>query len=224
MPGTSILIVDDREVVRQGLGAILNDAGDLHLAGYAGSGAEALKVAHQVRPDVVVVDLGLPDMNGLQLIRELTRQYPATEVVALSIYADEAYVGEALRAGAKAYVVKDTAAEELIKGVRAVRRGERYLSSTLDQTQLDRFQQAEPTPQGSFSLLTAREKQVLTHIADGLNSKEIGERIGIGRRTVDGHRSRITRKLRLNTPADLVTYAVRIKLLTRGPVLVHWAR
>ena len=215
MPDTSILIVDDHEVVRQGLRAILNDVDDLHLAGYAGSGTEALKVARQIKPDVAVVDLGLPDMNGLQLIRELNHRCPATDVVVLSIHADEAYVGEALRAGAKAYVVKDAPAEELIKGVRAVRRGDRYLSSTLDQTQLDRYQQGEPTPQRSFSLLTPREKQVLGHIADGLKSRHISERLEIRKRTVDAHRSHITRKLGLKTAADLTAYAVRNKLLTQ---------
>ncbi len=219
MPDTSILIVDDHELIREGLGAILNGVDDLHLAGYAGSGAEALKVTRQVRPDVAVVDLGLPDMNGLQLIRELSRRYPATEVVVLSIYADEAYVGEAFLAGAKGYVVKDAPAEELIKGVRAVRRGERYLSSTLDQTQLDNYQQGKPAPRGSLSLLTAREMQVLAHIADGLNSQQISERLEIRRRTVDTHRASIKRKLRLRTTADLITYAVRIKLLTQGPRL-----
>ena len=217
MPDTSILIIDDHELIREGLGAILNDVDDLHVAGFAGSGEEALKVVRQVTPDVAVVDLGLPDMNGLQLIRELIRRYPATDIVVLSVHTDESYVSQALLAGAKGYVVKTAAAEELIKGVRAVRRGERYLSSTLDQTQLDRYRQGESAPPGSFSSLTGREKQILAHIADGLDSKEISERMEIGKRTVDTHRSQITRKLRLKTAAELIAYAVRNKLLTQGP-------
>lgn len=215
MTDTSILIVDDHELVRRGLRSMLRDVEDLNIVGRAGTGKEALKKARELRPNVAIVDLGLPDMTGLQLIRELNRSYDATGVVVLSIHADEAYVGEALRAGAMGYVVKDAPSAELIRAVRSVAKGMRFLSSSLDQSQLDRYQPGEPNPERSFALLTPREKEILLCIAEGLKSAQVGERLAIAKRTVDSHRSNITEKLDIKTAADLTRYAVHNKLLTQ---------
>lgn len=217
METTSILVVDDHEVVRQGLSAIFAEVSDLSLVGYAASGAEALKIARRVRPDVAVVDLALPDMSGLELIRELNDLYPKMDVVVFTIHADDAYVDEAFGAGARGYIVKDAPSSELIEGLRTVRRGDRYLSSTLDRSPLHDGEDGEAVPHSSFSLLTPREKQVLALIADGLKSTQISERLGIGKRTVDAHRSHITQKLGLKTVGTQTAYAIRHDLLTDLP-------
>ena len=157
-----------------------------------------MKVARRVNPDVAVVDLGLPDMNGLQLIRDLNNQCRPIEIVVLSTHADQAYVTEAFRAGAKGYVGKDAPSSELIEGIREVGQGNRYLSSTLNQSQHRNCKPGETVRTDKFASLTAREKEVLAQIADGLKSQQIGDRMKVGKRTVDSHRSHIAQKLELS--------------------------
>ena len=213
----SVLLVDDHEVVRQGLRALLEGEPDLTLAGEAATGEQAVTALRTLRPDVVVLDLALPGMSGLEVTKQVASHYQETGVLILSIHADEAYVTEAFRSGARGYVLKEAPASELMNGVRAVGHGRHFISSALGTHALDSFlnAQEEEPPATAFSLLTRRELDVLRLVAEGMTSREIGLSLTIGTRTVETHRAHIMRKLSLRTHGDLVAFAVRHNLLTQ---------
>lgn len=212
---TSVLIVDDHEVVRQGLRAVIEDAEGFVVAGEAGDAAEALKRAAAVDPDLAVVDLSLPGMSGLQLMREMNDLFPRTRCLVLSMHADEAYLIEAVRIGAKGYIVKGAPSAEIVQGLKAVSQGRTFFSAALPAEAIAAAT-GQPRPaKNAFASLSAREVEVLGHIADGLTSKQIGERMGIGARTVESHRLHILRKLGLKSSSDLVAYALDHRLLAQ---------
>ena len=215
---TSVLLVDDHEVVRQGLRALLDGAPDLTVAGEAVSAERALQAVRKLHPDVAVVDLALPGMSGLELTKVLTNRHPRTKVLILSMHADEAYVLEAMRSGAAGYVIKEAPASEFVDGVRAVSSGKQYLSSGLPRRAIESALEDSKEQRSVFSLLTKREMQVLGLVAEGITSREIAARLNIGTRTVETHRAHIMRKLGLRSHGDLTSFAVRHNLLTRPPV------
>jgi DNA-binding NarL/FixJ family response regulator len=208
---TSVLLVDDHEVVRQGLRALLEAQDSFSLAGEAGDGREALRLMETLHPDVVVLDLAMPGMSGLEVLDEIRRRGLHQQVLVLSMYGDGAYVHESMRRGAGGYVLKDAPAAELVAGVRAVAAGKRFLSSTLtDRGSVDNESSEAVDP---YEMLTGREKDVLVLLARGLTTKEIAERLEIGPRTVETHRAHLIRKLGLRAPGDLVRHAMRYNLL-----------
>ena len=209
----SVLLVDDHELVRQGLRALLEGEPDLTLSGEAATADEALVAVRSLKPNVAVVDLALPGMNGLELTRQMTARHPDTKVLVLSMHADEAYVSEALRSGAMGYILKEAPSAEFVQGVRAVSGGEQYLSDSLSRRALASAA-VEPS-RNPFWLLTKRELQVLGLVAEGITSREIADRLEIGTRTIETHRSHIMRKLKLRSHSDLISFAVRHNLLTQ---------
>lgn len=194
-----LMLVDDHPLVRDGLRARLEAAGGLVVVAEAGDAAQALVLAAQHQPDLVLMDVGMRGANGLQATRQLLAQQPC-KVLVLSMYDNAEYVREAERAGALGYVLKDSPAEDIVAAIRTVAAGGRYFSGAV----LDKLQTRaiEPTQ------LTPRENEVLTLISQGLSSKDIGERLGMGVRTVETHRTNLRRKLKLLSPAALVRYAV----------------
>ena len=206
-----LLLVDDHAVVRSGLRMLLENEADARIVGEAGTAAEALEVLESARPDVVLMDIGLPDMSGIEAAREIKRRQPQVAVVALTIHEDEEYFFKMLEAGASGYVPKRAAPEELLTAIQAAAAGEVYLYPSLAKLLVGDYLSQDASGRGARALdgLTGREQEVLTQLAEGASNAEIGERLGISPKTVARHRENLMRKLNLHSRAELVKYAIR---------------
>jgi two-component system response regulator NreC len=196
-----VLLVDDHTVVRRGLRKILESTNDIEVAGELGSGFEAITASAELHPDVVLMDVSLPDLNGIEATRRITAATPGTHVLILSIHADEQYVMASMAAGAKGYLVKDVDDQDLVAAVLAVCDGGTYLGGILGGTSGDGHR--------SPAVLSARERQVLAMISSGHTNRQVAETLGISINTVESHRKHIIDKLDLHSTADLVHYAIR---------------
>jgi two-component system response regulator NreC len=212
-----LLLVDDHDVVRSGIRALLNAEEDMEVVGEAADGEQAVRAVQELQPDVALMDITMPGVNGMEATRQVLECCEATAVLALTIHEGREYFFEMLNAGASGYVPKSAAPEELLTAIRAVARGEVYLHSSvaalLLQDHLRRSRTGGPDEPSSMSSLTDREREVLTLVAEGLLNKEIGEQLGISPRTVARHRENIMRKLGLHSRTELVKYAIRIGLI-----------
>ena len=210
-----LLLADDHAVVRSGLRLLLEAQPDMAIIGEAENGADAIRRAAELAPDVVLMDIEMPGMNGIEATRRIKAQAPATAVLALTMYEDDQYFFEMLRAGAAGYVPKRAAPDELVSAIRAVSRGEVFLypslAGRLVQDYLQRRSVEEQAPPADE--LTPREQEVLTLIAQGLSNNEISDQLVISAKTVDRHRENIMRKLNLHNRVDLVKYALRKGLI-----------
>jgi two-component system, NarL family, response regulator NreC len=206
-----LVLVDDHVVVRTGLRMLLEGVEDMQIAGEASTAQEAMQVVEQVRPEVVLMDIGLPDLSGIEAARQIKARFPDTAVVALTIHEDEEYFFKMLEAGASGYVPKRAAPEELLTAVRAAAAGEVYLYPSLAKLLVRGFLSQEPAGREESSLdgLTQREQEVLVHLADGASNDEIGSTLNISPKTVGRHRENIMRKLNLHSRSELVKYAIR---------------
>jgi two-component system response regulator NreC len=206
-----LLLVDDHAVVRSGLRMLLEPEADFEIVGEAASGQEALKAVEETRPDIVLMDIGLPDMSGIEASAEIKRRQPSIAVVALTIHEDEEYFFKMLAAGASGYVPKRAAPEELLTALRAAAIGEVYLYPSLAKLLVTDFlaQEAAARPTPALDGLTEREREVLAHLADGASNGEIAETLSISPKTVARHRENIMRKLGLHSRTELVKYAIR---------------
>ena len=211
----TVLLVDDHGIVREGCRAILAQRSDIVVVGEAATGHEALQKVEALRPQVVVMDLNLPGLNGVEVTRRITSSYPRIQVVVLSVYAEETYVHQALEAGASAYVVKRGAARELIEAIEAVAANHMYLSPLISRPVVRAYMQhaARQAPADEIPL-TSREREVLQLLTEGLSSKEIAQRLHTSARTIDVHRQHIMEKLDLHSLPELVKYAIRKRLIT----------
>ncbi len=208
---TRLLLVDDHAVVRMGLRMLLENEADFELVGEADSGSKAINLTGSLKPDVVLMDIGLPDMSGIDAAREIKRLWPDTAVVALTIHEDEEYFFKMLEVGASGYVPKRAAPEELITAIRTAASGEVYLYPSLAKL-LVRDYLSQPQPERSgpgLDDLTPREQEVLTHLAEGESNSEIGDVLAISPKTVARHRENIMNKLNLHSRSELVKYAIR---------------
>ena len=205
-----ILLADDHAVVRQGFRMILSAHSDLEIVGEAGNGREAVELAATLRPDVVVMDVAMPELNGIEATRRLTAENPHIRVVALSMHKDSVYVREILRAGARGYLLKDSVADDLVAAVRAVAGGEGYLSPAISNAVLDDYRKHVTNP---IDLLSSRELEVLQMLADGKTNKEIAVTLNLSVYTVEAHRGRIMEKLNVHSINELVRFAVRNGLI-----------
>lgn len=207
----TVLLADDHIVVRQGLRSLIDSQEDFQVVGEASNGQEALEMIRQLKPQVSVLDLMMPGLNGLEVTRQVWRM---TQVLILSMHANEAYVIEALRKGASGYVLKDATATELIQAIRVVVSGQRYLGSPFSDRAIAAY--IERVKTGSldpYDTLTTREREILQLVAEGHNSQVIAERLSISPRTVEAHRASLNRKLDLHSHADLIRLAVKKGLL-----------
>ena len=205
-----ILLADDHAVVRQGFKMILAAQPDMEIVGEAGNGREALDLAGQLQPDVIVMDVAMPELNGIEATRRVADVSPRSRVLALSMHKDSVYVREILRAGARGYLLKDSIASDLLAAVRAVARGEGYLSPGVSDAVLNDYRKHVTDP---IDLLTSREREVLQMIAEGKTNKEIATVLNLSVYTVDAHRGRIMEKLNVHSVTDLVRFAVRCGLV-----------
>ena len=213
-----ILLADDHNVLRKGLRRILEEQQDLEVVGEASDGREAVNLAHSLRPDIVVMDIAMPLMNGLEATRQILLRHSDLNVLILSMYSDENYVVQVLRAGARGYLLKDTAEEDLITAVRTVANGQPFFSPKIAKLLLgDGMQRLrQEGVSDSYDLLTAREREVLQLIAEGKSNKESAAALFVSPTTIETHRARIMDKLDLHSTADIVLYAVR-----KGIVQLH---
>jgi len=210
MKRTRILLVDDHAVVRQGFKMILDAQSDMEIVGEAANGREAVELAAQLRPDIVVMDVAMPELNGIEATRRVIAAGPHIRVIALSMHKDSVYVREILRAGARGYLLKDSGADDLVKAIRAVAGGESYLSPAVSNAVLDDYRKHVTNP---IDLLTSREREVLQMLAEGKTNKEIAVVLNLSVYTVDAHRGRIMEKLNLHSINELVRFALRNGLI-----------
>ncbi len=213
MPLT-IMLADDHHVVRQGLQALLRAEQDFHLVGETANGLEVLRLVEKLRPHVLVLDLMMPGLGGLEITRRVAQRVPETRVVILSMHANEAYVVEAFRAGAIGYVLKGSTAVQLVRAIREAAAGRRFLSPPLSEDKLeDYLQTVESGPFDSYETLTSREREVLQLAAEGNSNAEIGHKLHISTRTVESHRASLMRKLDIHTQSELIRFALRKGIL-----------
>jgi two-component system, NarL family, response regulator NreC len=205
-----ILLADDHAVVRQGFKMILNAQADMEIVGEAGNGREAVDLVERLKPDVVVMDVAMPELNGIEATRRVSDVSPHTRIIALSMHKDSVYVREVLRAGARGYLLKDSGAGDLVSAVRAVARGDGYLSPAVSNAVLDDYRRHVTNP---IDLLSSREREVLQMLAEGKTNKEIAAILNLSVYTVDAHRGRIMEKLNLHSINELVRFAVRNGLI-----------
>ncbi len=212
----TILLADDHPVVRLGLRSLLEEEPEFEIVGEAGEGLEVVRLTERVHPDVLVLDLMMPGLNGLEITRQVRRSVPRTRVLILSIHGDEAHVTEALRNGAAGYVLKESPPQELRRAVREVYAGRRYLSPPLSDRAIEAYaKKTAATPPDPYETLSTREREVLQLAAEGRSNTDIAARLFISVRTVETHRSKLMHKLGLRTQTDLVRYALRRGILPR---------
>jgi len=217
MSRTTIVLADDHVVVRQGLRALLEAEPDFAIVGEAADGLEVPDLVERLKADVLVLDLMLPGLNGLEVTRQVHQQSPQIRIVILSMYANEAYVLEALRNGAAAYVLKEASAADLVRAIREVMAGRRYLSPPLSESAIELYvQKAKAAPRDAYEALTTREREVLQLAAEGQSNPEIADRLGISVRTVETHRANLMTKLALHNQTELVRYALKRGILPPG--------
>lgn len=212
---TTIVLAEDHRIVREGLKALLAGEKDIRLLGEAGDGLEAVALVERCKPNVLVLDLMIPRMHGLEVIRRVHAEFSATRVLVLSMHSDEPYVVEALHSGALGYVLKDCVGATLIEAIRSVAAGKRFLSPVLADRAIQAFC-GNPREAGvdPHETLTERERLVLQLAAEGLSNPDIGKKLFISPRTVESHRANLMRKLSLRSQTDLVRYAIRKKIIT----------
>jgi DNA-binding NarL/FixJ family response regulator len=206
-----ILLGDDHTLLRQGLRKILQERPDWDVIAEAGDGREAVRQALAVQPDVAILDIGMPLMNGIEATRQIVRRRPDTHVLILSMHANEAYIIQALKAGAKGYLLKDSADTELIRGVAAVASGKSFFSPAVAKVMLDDYVRylAEKGIADRFDSLSEREREIFQLVAEGRSTKEIAELLSVSPATIETHRAHVLQKLDVHNTAELVLYAVR---------------
>jgi DNA-binding NarL/FixJ family response regulator len=210
-----ILLADDHTIVRDGLRALLERQADMSVVAEAADGRECVQLAEQHSPDVVIMDVAMPEMNGIEAARRILSANPKTSVLILSMHRDESYVLRALRAGARGYLLKDSPRDDVLSAIRTVAAGRSYLSRQVSQIlQEDYVRQLESRGlEDSYDLLTDREREILQLLAEGKANKEVANLLNISPTTVETHRAHILQKLSLHSTADLILYAVRKRII-----------
>jgi two-component system response regulator NreC len=213
MTRTRVLVADDHTIVRQGLVGILEASEEVEVVGEAADGHEAVEKALEVRPDVVVLDISMPRLNGLEAARRIRESLPSARVLVLTMHDDEEYVLKMVRAGASGYLLKDGAASELLAGIRALKAGKAYFGPHASRALAAAYQSDQPLPEDPYGRLTDREREIFQLVVEGKTNAQIAEVLFISPKTVDNHRTRLMEKLGVHSTADLIRYAAKHKLL-----------
>jgi DNA-binding NarL/FixJ family response regulator len=206
-----VVIVDDHEVVREGLSRLIDAEGDLKVAGVVGGGHEGVRLCRELKPDVVVLDYGLPDLDGLEVTRQIVDLQLGTRVLVLTMHASEEYATRVIQAGAKGFVVKVASASELLSAIRKVAGGGVYVSPEILEKMVVRM--GQPVNEIPESILSNRELQVLVHLATGSTSREVAQALNLSPSTVDTYRARVLEKLNLRNNSDMTRFAIRRGLI-----------
>jgi DNA-binding NarL/FixJ family response regulator len=208
-----VLVADDHTILREGLVALLNSSGDCQVVAQAADGIATVEFALQTRPDVVVLDISMPKLNGIEVVRRLTRELDSARVLVLTMHAEEEYVLHVVRAGAAGFLLKDSATNELLSAVRALAGGRGYFGSHASKVLAQQVQQPNTPIEDPYRDLTPREREVFHLIAEGMTTKEIARQLGTSAKTAENHRFRVLDKLGARNTAELIRYAVKHGLL-----------
>ncbi|MBN1849785.1 MAG: response regulator transcription factor [Deltaproteobacteria bacterium] len=215
MEKIKVLIADDHTIVRKGLCSLLSSENDIVIIGEAMDGREVIRKVGELSPDVIVLDINMPLLNGIEVTRNIKKIYPSIGIIILTMYSDEEYVHEALLAGASGFLIKNTIPQDLCSAIRAVSRGESFLSPSISRTVIKRYTKLGSSDQGELEEkdLTSREREVLQLIAEGHSNQEISELLFISPKTVEVHKQNIQKKLNISGTARLTQYAIRKGLI-----------
>ena len=206
---TRILLVDDHKILRDGLRMLITRHEGLEICGEAGNGRAALKMVDELKPDLVVMDLTMPDLNGIEATRQMVQRHSGIKVMILTMNSDRHFVSEALTAGASAYLLKDYAFDELVRGIECVAKGQVYLSPAIAGVVVDEFRRRSQGEATAKQELSSREKEVLQLLSEGSTTKGIAAELGVSPKTVESHRKQVMKKLGLHSIAELTKYAIR---------------
>ena len=211
-----VLVVDDHTIVRDGICALLALAPDIEVVGEAGNGREALDKVRQLAPDVVLMDIAMPVMDGLEATRRVRKEFPGTKVLVLTQYTEKEYIFPIIEAGAQGFLSKTAASSELTSGIRAVHGGESFLSPVVAKAFVEDYQRGTPGREKGdpYRQLTGREREVLKLVAEGYTTKEIADLLVVSTKTVEGHKTNLMAKLDIHNKTDLVKYAIRKGIIT----------
>lgn len=211
MAKAKVLLVEDHVIVRQGIKALFSDEPDLEIVGEADDGRAALQSVSELEPDVILMDISMPGLNGIEATRQIRQNHPEVKVVVLSMHSNEEYVFQVLRAGASGYVLKQSDSSEVLTAIRAALAGGSFLSPPISRTVIDDYVRRAEARGGDedLELLTSREREVLQLLAEGLSNREIAEQLNISIKTVETHRSNMMGKLGVSSKTELVKYALR---------------
>ena len=209
-----ILVVDDHTIVREGVCSLLARLNDIEVVGQAADGRQAITQVAELRPDVVLMDISMPEMNGLDATREIHKSFPDTRILVLTQHENKEYVFPILQAGAVGYILKRARASELANAIRTVHLEGAYLPAEVAHTVLNEIVNTNKTHASEASLLTEREKEVMRLVAEGLSSREIAERLHLGAKTVETHRANIMEKVGVHNTVDLIKYAIRVGIVS----------
>jgi DNA-binding NarL/FixJ family response regulator len=213
----SVLVVDDHPLVREGLKVIIGRSSKFEVVGEAGEAAEGFRMAEELKPDLVLLDISLPDESGIELTRRIKRTLPETRVLIVSMHSKIDYITEAFKAGATGYMVKESAAERLLTALESVAAGEHYLDSPVSHSVIEKLikspEKDTEITNGAYGSLTPREQEIMSMLAKDLSVKEIADRLFISPKTVENHRSNIMKKLGLHSAIELARYAAKLGLI-----------
>jgi DNA-binding NarL/FixJ family response regulator len=210
---TTIVVADDHKIVREGLVKLLEGRTDFSVIGEAADGEEAVKMVLEKKPDIVIMDIWMPRLSGIDATRRIAKRGSQTKVLVLSMHESRTYVEEVLRAGASGYIVKNSASSDLLQAIDAVQGGASYLSPAITQQVVDAIARPGDSSPSGVAMLTDREREVLQLIAEGLSSKEIAGMLGVSLKTIDSHRSNLMQKLDIHKVSGLVRFAIRAGLV-----------
>jgi len=214
METVRVILAEDHTLVRAGLCALVRGLEGVEVVAEAGDGHQALEMVGSHWPDLVLMDVAMPGLNGLEATVRIAKEYPHVKVIILSMHANEEYVLQSLRAGAVGYLLKDSGTAELELAIRAVLRGETFLSPAVSKHVIEQYVQRQEDPQSPFQILTPRQREILQLIAEGLSTKDIARKLDLSIKTIDTHRTQLMDRLDIHEVAGLVRYAVRTGLVT----------